>query len=175
MRRETQCPFAVGTGILGFLSIFKRSQASSPFEALNSACLSSCQIDVGPPLEMRQRTRAFSRASTGDSDIPSSCEMKDEPAFKPLQGNLAFFQVRASRCPFHLRQQTQGPSHIPIAERSLLLRCLWKVGIPLKSKPGNQLSSPDDLGYRGLFLRCCNELGVPLDLGRCSQGISGLS
>ena len=29
---------------------------------------------------------AFSRVSTGDSDIPSSCEMKDEPAFKPLQG-----------------------------------------------------------------------------------------
>ena len=30
---------------------------------------------------------AFSRVSTGDSFIPSSCEMKYEPAFKPLQGN----------------------------------------------------------------------------------------
>ena len=127
----------------------------------------SCRDEAG--------TRALSSISTGDSDIPSSCEMKNRPAFKPLQGNPALFRVRVSQCPLHLRQQIQGPSHIRIAERSLLLRCLWKVGIPLKSKPGNQLSSPDDLGYRGLFLRCCNELGVPLDLGRCSQGISGLS
>ena len=34
---------------------------------------------------------AFSRVSTGDPDIPSSCEMKHEPEFKPLQGNMAFF------------------------------------------------------------------------------------
>ena len=27
VRQETQCPFPVATGILGFLSIFKRSQA----------------------------------------------------------------------------------------------------------------------------------------------------
>ena len=80
---------------------------------------------------------AFSRVSTGDLDIPSSCEMKDEPAFKPLQGNLAFFWVRASRGPFPLRQKTQIPSHIPIAEGRLLLRCLCKVGLPLKSNTGN--------------------------------------
>ena len=79
---------------------------------------------------------AFSMFSTVDADIPSSCEMREEPLFKPLQGNLGFFRVRASQCPFHLRHQTQGPSHIPIAEGSLLLRCLWKVGIPLQSKPG---------------------------------------
>ena len=109
VRRETQGPFPNATGILGFLSIFKKSQASSPFETLNSACLSRCQRDVRPPVQMRRGPRAFSRVSTGDSDIPSSFEMKYEPAFKPLQGNLAFFQVRASRCPFHLRQQTQGP------------------------------------------------------------------
>ena len=35
--RETEGPFLVATVILGFLSIFKKSQASSPFEALNSA------------------------------------------------------------------------------------------------------------------------------------------
>ena len=58
---------------------------------------------------MRLGPRAFSRVSTGDSDIHSSCEMKDEPAFKPLQEYPAFFQVKASRDPFHLRQQTQGP------------------------------------------------------------------
>ena len=74
---ETQSPFPVCTGILGFLSVFKRSQTSSPFEALNSGCLLRCQRDMGPPVEMRPRTTAFSRVSTGDSDIPSSCEMKD--------------------------------------------------------------------------------------------------
>ena len=139
--RETQCPFPVATWKLGFLSIFKRSQSSSPFEAFNSVCLSSCQRDVRAPDDMRRGTRTFPRVSTGDLDVPSSCEMKDEPAFKSVQGNQALFQVRASWCPFHFSQQSQGPSHILIAERSVLLRGLWKVGIPLGSKPGNQLSS----------------------------------
>ena len=91
VRRETQGSFPGAKGILGSLSIFKRSQASSHFEALNSACLSRWRTDVRSPVEMRQGPIAFSRVSTGDSDIPSSCEMKEEPAFKPLQGNLAFF------------------------------------------------------------------------------------
>ena len=90
---------------------------------------------------MRRGPRAFSIVSKGDSDIPSSGEMKEESAFKPLQGNLDYIRVRASRCPFQLRQQSQGPSHITIAEGSLYLRCLWKVGLPLQSKPGNQLPS----------------------------------
>ena len=89
--QETEFILVVYTVILGFLSIFKRSQASSTFEALNTACLSSCQRDVRPPVQMSRGTRAFPRVSTGDSDIPSSFEMKDEPAFKPLQGNPAFF------------------------------------------------------------------------------------
>ena len=167
VRRETKSPFPVGTGILGFLSIFKKSHSTSLFEALNSMCLSSCQRDVRPPDQMRRGTRAFSRVSTGDSDIPSSCEMKDEPPFKPLQVNPGFFRVRASWCPFHLRQQTQGLTHIHIAEGSLLLRCLWKVGLPLQSKPGCQLSSQDDMGCTELSSSCCAEIGVPLDLGRC--------
>ena len=124
---------------------------------------------------MRQGPRAFSRVSTGDSDLPSSCEVKEKPAFKPLQGNPPFFQIRASRCTFHCRQQNQGASHIRMAEGSLLLRCLWKVGIPLPSKPGNQLSSRDDLGCTELSSSCCSELGVPLDLERGSQGISGVA
>ena len=145
VKQETQCPFLVATMILGFLSIFKKTQASSPFEALNSTCLSRCQRDVRTPVQMRQGRRPFSRVSTRDSDIPSSCEMKDEPAFKPLQGNPAFFRVSALWSPFHLRQKTQGPYHIPTAEGSLLLRSLWKVGLPLLSKTGNQLSSQDDM------------------------------
>ena len=67
MRRETQGPFLVATVILGFLAIFKKSQASSHFEALNSACVSRCQSDVRPPVQMRWGPRAFSRVSTGDS------------------------------------------------------------------------------------------------------------
>ena len=84
VRRENQVPFPLATVILGFLSIFKRSEAWSPFEALNSVFLASCQRDERPPVEKRWGTRAFPRASTGDSDIPSCCEMKDEPAFKSL-------------------------------------------------------------------------------------------
>ena len=141
MRQETEGHFLFGTEILGLPSIFKKSQASSPFEALNSVCLSSCQRDVRPPVQMRQRPTAFSRVSTGDSDMPSSCELKDEPEFKPMKGNQAFFLVRESRGPFHFTQKTQGPSHIPIAEGKLLLNRWWKVGSPLQSKTGNHLSS----------------------------------
>ena len=125
-------------------------------------------MDVRTSVQMRRGTKAFSRVSTGDSDIPSFCEMKDEPAFKPLQGNPAFFRVRASWCPFRLRQQTEGPSPIINPERSLILRCLWKVGIPLQSKTGNQLSSQNDLGCMEVSSSCSAELGVPLDLGRGS-------
>ena len=128
-----------------------------------------------PPVQMRRGSGAFSMVSPGDSDIPSSCEMKDEPAFKKLQGNPAFFRVRTSRCPFHLRQQTQGPSHILSAEGSLLWRSLWKVGLPLQLKPGNQLSPGGDMGCTELSSSYCAEIGVPLDLRRVPQVISGFA
>ena len=89
--REAKRPLLVSTVILVFLSIFTKSQASSPFEALNSAQLSKSQMDVRTSFQKGLRTMAFSRVSTGDSDIPSSCEMEDEPAFKTLQGKPAFF------------------------------------------------------------------------------------
>ena len=89
--QEAKLPLLVGTVILVLLSIFTKSQASSPFEALNSAQLLKSQMDVRPSLQKRLRTMAFSRVSTGDSDIPLSCEKKDELALKALQGNPAFF------------------------------------------------------------------------------------
>ena len=89
--RDAKRPLLVGTVILVFVSIFMKSQASSPFETLNSAHVSKSQMDVRPSVQKCLRTMAFSRASTGDSDIPLSCEMKDEPAFKALQANPAFF------------------------------------------------------------------------------------
>ena len=133
VNREAKLPLLVGKVILVFLSIFTKSQASSPSEALNSAQLSKSQMDVRPSVQKRLKNMAFFRVSTGDSVIPSSCEMKYEPAFKALQVKPAFFSVRASRGPFHLRQKTQSQSHIPISYGRLLLRCLWKLGLPLQS------------------------------------------
>ena len=89
--REAKRPLLFGTVILVFLSTFTKSQASSPFESLKSAHLSKSQMDVRPSVQNRFRTMAFSRDSTGDSDMPSSCEMKDKPAFNSLQGKPAFF------------------------------------------------------------------------------------
>ena len=74
-----------------------------------------------------------------------------------------------------LRQQIQGPSHIPIAEGSLLLRCLWNVGLTLQSKTGNNLSSQDNMWNTELSSSCCVEIGGPLDLRQVSQGIYGVS
>ena len=90
VRREVKPPLLAGTVILVFLSIFTKCQASSPFEAMNSAHFLMCQKDVRPSVQKKWRTMAFSRVSTGDSVIPLSCEMKYEPAFKTLQGNSAF-------------------------------------------------------------------------------------
>ena len=91
VRQETQGTFLGATVILVFLSVFNKSQASSSFEALTSTCLSMCQRDVSPPVQIRRGPRSFSRVSRGDSEFPSSCEMKDKPAFKLLHGNLTFF------------------------------------------------------------------------------------
>ena len=75
--REAKRHLLVGTVILVFRSIFMKSQASSPFEALSTVHLSKSQMDLSPSVQKSLRTMAFSRVSTGDSDIPSSCEMKD--------------------------------------------------------------------------------------------------
>ena len=91
VRQETEFHFLFGTVILGLLSIFKKSQASSPYEAFNSVCLSSGHSEERPPVQMTRTPSAFSMVSTRDSDMSSSCEMKDELYFMPLQGNRAFF------------------------------------------------------------------------------------
>ena len=93
---------------------------------------------------------------------------------KFLQGNLDFFLIRASRGPYCLKHKTQGPCHIHMPKGNLLLRCLWKDGLPLLSKTGNQLSSPDDMVCPGVSSCCFTEIDVPVDLRWVSQGISGL-
>ena len=175
MSQEPEIHFLVGTVIFWFLSIFKKSQASSTFKALNSVCLWRCQRDVISAVHMRRRPTAFSRDSTGDSDMPSSCQMNDEPEFNPLNLNRAFFWVRASRGPFQLRQKTQDPSHILIGEGKFLLRWLWKSGSPLQSKTGNQLSSWDYIGCMELSLSCSTEINIHIDLRLRSQLISVVS
>ena len=62
---EAKLPLLVGKVILVFLSIFTNSQASSPFEALNSAHLSKCQMDVRPSVQKRLRTMAFLQSPQG--------------------------------------------------------------------------------------------------------------
>ena len=113
VRQETEVHFLFGTVILGLLSILKKSQASSPYETFNSVCLSRGHRDVRPPVKMILTPTAFSRVCTQDSDNPSSWQTKDEPEFEPLQGNPTLFVIRESWYPLHLRQKTQGPSHIP--------------------------------------------------------------
>ena len=93
---------------------------------------------------------------------------------KPLQGNLDFFLIRASRGPFRLKHNTKCPSHIHIPKGKLLLRCLSKDGLPLQSKTGIQLSSPDDMVCPDRSSCCFSEIEVPIDLRLVSQGISGL-
>ena len=93
---------------------------------------------------------------------------------KPLQGYLDIFLIRASRGPFRLKHKTQGPSHIHVPKGKLLLRCLWKDFLPLQSKTGHQLSSPNDMVCPDLSSCCFTETDVPIDLRWVSQGISGL-
>ena len=91
VRQEIEFHFLFGTVILGLLSIFKKSVSSSPYIAFKSVCLSRGLRDVRPPVQMTLTPTAFSRVSTRDSDMSSSCEMNVEPEFMPLQGNRAFF------------------------------------------------------------------------------------
>ena len=49
-----------------------------------------------------------------------------------------------------------------------------QIAIPLHSKSGNQLSSPDDMVFPGFSSCCFTEIDVPIDLRWVSQGISGL-
>ena len=56
LRRQAKRPLLVGRVMLVFLSIFMKGQASSPFEAVNSANLSMCQKDVRPSVQKMWRS-----------------------------------------------------------------------------------------------------------------------
>ena len=91
VRQETKFHLLFGTVILAIVSVLNKCQASSPYEAFNFVCLSRGHRDVRSPVQMTLTPTAFSRISTRDSDKSSSCEIKDEPEFQPLQGNRSFF------------------------------------------------------------------------------------
>ena len=73
LKQETEFHFLVGIVILAFLSIVEKRLVSSPYETLNFVWLSRGQRDVRPILQTTQTPTAFSRVSTGDSNMPSSC------------------------------------------------------------------------------------------------------
>ena len=171
-------------------------------EAGDQGSLSSCNSDIGIPIHFQKESGIVTFWSLEfrvphevskwcDSPYPDEAEnngflyglhrgfrhpfifeMKHEPEFKPLQGNPAFFWVRVSRSPFHLRQKTQSPSHLTIAEGKLHLRCWWIVGSNLQSKTGNQLSTWDDMVCMELSSSCCTDTNIHIDFRRVSQGIS---
>ena len=118
--------------------------------------------------------RVFSTDCTEYSEIRLYCQKKNEPAFKPLQGNQTFFRFRESRYKLHVMQQIQGPSHILIAERRLLLRCCGNVAYLFNRILG--ISSPcDDMECMKLSSTSEAEIGVPIDLKWVSKGISGVA
>ena len=69
------------------------NDSQSSTEEVSQLFTSMCQKDVRLSVQKSWRTMAFSRVSTGDSVIPSSCKMKYEPAFKPLQETRPSFET----------------------------------------------------------------------------------
>ena len=104
---------------------------------------------------MRLGPRNFSRDCTEDSDMPLSGEMKDEPAFKPLQGNPTFFRVRESRYPLHLWEQIQ----VSIKHTEVPNMFDWEHGIALQPIQGIRSHLPPRRMLMG-FLELWPEPGV---------------
>ena len=66
---------------------------------------------------------------------------------------MGFVELRQARGVYS-RVKTGMPilnDHIHIPKGKLLMRCLWKDGLPLHSKTWNQLSSSDDMGCTGFY------------------------
>ena len=83
VRWETKHPSLVFTEILRFLSIFKKCQASSPFETLNSVAsrdVKACEA----PSPGEGGNYGFIYGLHRGFRYYFICEMRDEPAHKPL-------------------------------------------------------------------------------------------
>ena len=88
------------------LGPFRNTELHGPLEVSS---------DVRPPVQMRWDVGFSLGAAQNIQTSLYIVRRKNEPTFKPLHGNLTFFQFRESRYPLHMTQQIQGPSHIPIA------------------------------------------------------------
>ena len=145
------------TIILGFLTIFKKCQASSTFEALNYVSLLTCQ---------RMWGRLF--RSGGDLGISvGSIQAFRHPfilwyerwaCIKDSAGKSGLLWIQGISLSISLEAKNTGPSKIQILEGKLLVRCFWKVGLLLQSKIGHQLSSPDDMWCMELSSSCLTEI-----------------
>ena len=120
---------------------FQEESGLSPFRNTDLRGPLELPIDLRPPVKMIWDI-GFSLGTAQNIDIPLSCEKKNEPAFKLLQANLTFFRFRESRYPVHVTLQIPRPSHIPIADRRLLLRCCGNVAYLFNRILG--ISSPGD-------------------------------
>ena len=112
---------------IGNSIIFQEESGLGPFRNTELSGPLEVSSDVRPPVQMRSDIGFSLRTA---QNIPTSLcivRRKIEPAFKPLQRNPNFVRFRESRYPLHVTQQIQGPSHIPIAEGRLLLRCCGNV------------------------------------------------
>ena len=157
-----------------FLSIFTKCLALSPFKSLNSAHLSKSQMDVRPSVQKTLRTMAFYSISTGDSDIPSSCEMKDglhlrhcresQPSFE--SGHLGSIILEA--------ENTESLSHTYFWGQAPL-ELLLESWLTSSGEDRESFSSPEDMQCTEVCSSCSNEIDDPLYLRQFSQGISRLS
>ena len=134
-------------------SVKDRESFSSPDDMGCAEVSSRCSNEIDHPLYLRRFSQGISRVSYRESS------------------HLFCMMWIAGWLWSH---KTPGPSLIHIPKGTLLLRCFWKDGVPLQSKEGNQLSSPDDMGCPDLLSCCFTEIGVPIELRWVSQGISGL-
>ena len=143
--REAKRPLLVVTVILVFLSIFTKSQASSPFEALNSRHLSKSQIDVRPAV--LKRFPLFIWLLFAVSSVSNF------PLTQAGGGGLLFRFASAvqSKAPLEVLVESWLTSSVEVRE---------------------SFSSPDDMGCTDVSSSCSNEIDDPLYLRRLSQGVS---
>ena len=174
MRLEAKHPLLVGTVLLVFVSIFTKSQALSPFEALNSAHLSKCQRDLRISVQKRLRTIAFSRVSTRDSDIASSCEMKDEPAFMHCRESQPSFESEhlGVHSIWGRKQESLSPTYFC---GKAPLEVLVENWLTSSVEDRESFSSIDDIWCTEVSSSCSTEIDDPLYLRGFSLGIYRVS
>ena len=174
MKQETEVHFPVGRVILGFLSIFKKSKASSHFEALNSVCLSRCQSDVIPPVQMSgelrlslgspHRIQTSLHLVTWNPSLNLSHCKEIRPSFESCLSRYIPLETEST--------ESLSPTY---CWGKTPLEVLVEKWLTTSVKSYNQLSSWDDMCRMELSSSCCAEMNIHIDLRRVSQRISVVS